>query len=178
LRNAGLIHIVRGGGGNGNTIRDAAQVAAIRYQGDGSRFFDGDPDARHLQCPEQNNYIGYSYGSLLAAHTALYWANQGRVIDNLALIGSPIDAGFLRALRSNPNIRNVLFYDLRLLGDPIYAGTTATELTAAVPIIGFQITPTPRSGHFYYNPDDSATAKVGIDRRRALAQNLYRNGLR
>jgi pimeloyl-ACP methyl ester carboxylesterase len=115
---------------------DAANVLTVRYQGDGGRFFDADPEGRKIMCPEQTNYIGYSYGSLLAAHTALYWANQGRVIDNVALIGSPIDGAFLTALRSHANIRNVLIYDLTLYGDPIRAGMSLLELTASAPLLG------------------------------------------
>jgi RHS repeat-associated protein len=178
LENAGISNISIGGGGNGNTILDAANVLTVRYQGDGGRFFDADPEGRKIMCPEQTNYIGYSYGSLLAAHTALYWANQGRVIDNVALIGSPIDGAFLTALRSHANIRNVLIYDLTLYGDPIRAGMSLLELTASAPLLGIQIAQSPRSGHFYYNPDDDATSNIGIERRGSLANNLARNGLR
>ncbi|MBW0171538.1 MAG: RHS domain-containing protein [Hydrogenophaga sp.] len=178
FENAGISNIAAGGGGNGNTILDATNVLTVRYQGNGSRYFDSDPESRKMMCPEQTNYIGYSYGSLLAAHTAMYWANQGRMIDNLVLIGSPIDADFLAALRTNSNIRNLLVYDLTLYGDPIHAGMTLAELTASVPVLGLQISQDPRSGHFYYNPDDAATSSTGIARRGSLATNLARSGLR
>ena len=39
--------------------------------------YDPDPEKGKTQCPEQTNYIGYSYGSLLAAQTAMYYATRG-----------------------------------------------------------------------------------------------------
>ena len=178
LKNAGISNIATGGGGNGNTILDAANVLAVRYKGNGDRYFDSDPEGKKMMCPEQTNYIGYSYGSLLAAHTALYWANKGRVVNNLVLAGSPIDQDFLNAIRANENIKNVLIYDLTLYGDPIRAGMSLVDLTASAPLLGLQIAQSPRTGHFYYNPDDNATSVIGIQRRTNLAVNLAKNGLK
>lgn len=39
---------------------------------------------------QQTNYIGYSFGSLLASHTAIHYT-----IDNLVLVGSPIQGIFV-----------------------------------------------------------------------------------
>lgn len=64
---------------------------------------------------EQFNLIGYSYGSVLQAQTALKLANSGQVIDNLVLIGSPISdkSDLYKQLSGNKNIKNVLRYDLK-----------------------------------------------------------------
>lgn len=43
----------------------------------------------------QFNLVGYSYGSLLAAQTAHWYARQGHILDNVVLIASPIDRDFL-----------------------------------------------------------------------------------
>ena len=133
--------------------------------------YDGLPSK--IMCPEQTNYIGYSYGSLLAAQTAMYYANQGQVIDNLVLIGSPIDADFLNKLKSNKNIKNVIVKDLGFNGDPIYAGMSDLSLLGAIPTLAVDIF-TPGKGHFYYAPDTNE----GKNRRKALAEELYNLGLR
>ncbi|MGC8050047.1 alpha/beta fold hydrolase, partial [Salmonella enterica] len=57
---------------------------------------------------EQFNLIGYSYGSLMAAHTAHIYACNGHIIDHLVLIASPIDGDFLEKLQQNKNIKKVL----------------------------------------------------------------------
>lgn len=54
---------------------------------------------------EQFNLIGNSYGSLLAAQTANFYAKQGYIVHNLVLIGSPIDADFLKNLRGKTHIK-------------------------------------------------------------------------
>jgi RHS repeat-associated protein len=75
-----------------------------------------------LQKGEQLNLTGYSYGSVLFAHTALQLADKGVVIDNLILVGSPIpsDSKLFEVLKSHENIKNVIRYDIAgdLLSDP------------------------------------------------------------
>jgi pimeloyl-ACP methyl ester carboxylesterase len=63
---------------------------------------------------EQFNLAGYSYGSVVQAQVALKMAKEGRVIDNLILIGSPIsdDSELFQELIANKNIRNVIRYDI------------------------------------------------------------------
>ncbi|MEM6817002.1 MAG: hypothetical protein AAF600_21860, partial [Bacteroidota bacterium] len=67
-----------------------------------------------LEDSEQLNLAGYSYGSVLQAHTALRLANDGQYIDNLILVGSPIssESRLFRQLKRNKNIGNVLRIDI------------------------------------------------------------------
>lgn len=122
----------------------------------------------------QFNLIGYSYGSLLAAQTASFYAKQGHVVDHLVLLGSPIDADFLMKLRARRNIKRVVVVDLKDKGDPIYAGITQWELTKSAATLAEQMRRQQGEGHFYYAHvvADSAT------RWAALAKRLYDEGLR
>lgn len=99
---------------------------------------------------EQFNLIGYSYGSLLAAQTANFYASRGHVVNHLVLIGSPIDATFLRKLRAHRHIRKVIVIDLLEHGDPIYAGISQLELIGASPMLAIQMGARAGYGHFYY----------------------------
>jgi hypothetical protein len=122
----------------------------------------------------QFNLIGYSYGSLLAAQTANFYAKQGHVVDHLVLIGSPIDADFLRTLRARRNIKKIVVVDLKERGDPIYAGITQWELTTSAQLLGEQMKRQQGEGHFYY-------AHVVADSQKRwteLATKLYTEGLR
>ena len=98
----------------------------------------------------QFNLIGYSYGSLLAAQTAHFYANQGHVVDHLVLIGCPIDTTFLGKLKANTRIRKVVVIDLKEHGDPIYAGIPQMGLVAAAPTLATQMKEGRGQGHFYY----------------------------
>lgn len=123
---------------------------------------------------EQFNLIGYSYGSLLAAQTANFYAKQGHIVDHLVLIGCPLDTDFLSALRTSKNIKRVVVVDLKDKGDPIYAGITQWELTKAAPTLAEQMKAQRGQGHFYY-------AHVVADshaRWAALAKHLHAQGLR
>lgn len=75
-----------------------------------------------LEEGEQLNLIGYSYGSVLQAQTALRLADEGTYIDNLILIGSPIesDSDLYKELSENENIGNVLRINIEgdFLSDP------------------------------------------------------------
>jgi RHS repeat-associated protein len=63
---------------------------------------------------EQFNLAGYSYGSVLQAQAALKLANDGVVVDNLVLIGSPIsdDSKLYKQLSGNKNIKNIIRIDI------------------------------------------------------------------
>ena len=98
----------------------------------------------------QFNLIGYSYGSLLAAQTANFYARQGHVVDHLVLIGSPIDATFLAALQASKGIRKIIVIDLSEHGDPIHAGISQLDLVGAAPVLGRQMKANKGEGHFYY----------------------------
>ncbi|HGL6718178.1 hypothetical protein NTJ56_10195 [Burkholderia contaminans] len=122
----------------------------------------------------QFNLIGYSYGSLLAAHTARSYANDGNIVDHLVLIGSPIDKDFLTYLQGVENIKKVIVIDLKEHGDPIFAGMTQLELMTSVPTLGTQMGNNKGEGHFYYAhpvPDSPR-------RWKELAEKIYSEGLR
>ena len=168
------VHI---GTGSGGTIFDAVHVNLFRYQIN-SDFFKLRDGIQKNPCPEpgaepeQFNLIGYSYGSLVAAQTANYYANHGQVVDNLVLIGSPIDAGFLASLQANPNIKHVIIKNLTGQGDPISAGMSEGSLLSSTPtLIKQMITGT---GHFYYAPDNN----VGKSRRADFANEMFSSGLK
>ncbi|MDM0107650.1 hypothetical protein QTH97_22065 [Variovorax sp. J22R24] len=120
----------------------------------------------------QFNLIGYSYGSLLAAQTANYYASIGHDIDHLVLIGSPIDVDFLHALQRNRHIRKVVVINLAEHGDPIYAGMSSWELVKATPILVDQMRR--GEGHFYY----AAIAGDSETRWKTLAGRVFTEGLR
>jgi RHS repeat-associated protein len=63
---------------------------------------------------EQFNLAGYSYGSVLQAQAALKLANDGVVVDNLVLIGSPIsdNSKLYKQLSGNKNIKNIIRIDI------------------------------------------------------------------
>jgi surfactin synthase thioesterase subunit len=60
------------------------------------------------------NLVGYSYGSIVAAQTALQMAQDGVVVDNLILVGSPVpeSSALFAALRANSNIRSITRIDI------------------------------------------------------------------
>ena len=123
---------------------------------------------------KQFNLVGYSYGSLLAAQTANSYAKQGHVVDHLVLIGSPIDKDFLAVLQAQKNIKKVTVINLKHVGDPLYAGMTQFELTAASPQLGIDMMANKGEGHFYY----AHVVSDSPQRWKALAQKLYAEGLR
>ncbi|WP_442783860.1 thioesterase domain-containing protein [Collimonas fungivorans] len=174
LLKIGIQHVYRGVNTTGNEKTDALWTATtLRYQ---------DTDewtiSSGLDNPSgQFNLIGYSYGSLLAAQTANFYANQGHIVDHLVLIGCPIDSGFLNSLIMNKNIKNVIRINLTGADDPLYAGMSEAALIASAKTLMDQDTAsgtTKGIGHFYFRPD----SKEGRDRRTALAKYLYDQGLR
>ncbi|AZT83658.1 type VI secretion system PAAR protein [Marinobacter sp. NP-4(2019)] len=124
------------------------------------------------QTASQFNLIGYSYGSVVAAQLAAKYARQGTVVDHLVLIGSPISQSFLGMLRDITDIRKVVVIDIDEHGDPIYAGMSVIELFMELPLLASQMPDS--EGHFYY----AEPAEVGNERRRKLAEELYRVGVR
>lgn len=99
---------------------------------------------------EQFNLIGYSYGSLLAAQAANFYAKTGVVINNLILIASPIDADFLTHLKNTQNIKKVTVLNIK--GDDIYAGITQLELInpSVLKKLGDDMLAYKGQGHFYF----------------------------
>ncbi|WP_211461986.1 thioesterase domain-containing protein [Collimonas silvisoli] len=174
LKSAGIQHVYRGVNTTGNEKTDALWTATtLRYE---------DTDewtiSSGLDNPSgQFNLIGYSYGSLLAAQTANFYANHGHIVDHLVLIGCPINSGFLNSLVMNKNIKNVIRINLTDAGDPIYAGMSESELVTSVKTLMDQDAASGTSrgiGHFYFRPDSAE----GKERRARLAKYLYDQGLR
>ena len=120
----------------------------------------------------QFNLIGYSWGAVIAARTALFHARQGVQVDNLVLIGAPINKSLRDAANSHPKILKTHIMDLNAAGDPIYAGMSDKEIVDSSALLGQQMLD--GSGHFYY----SADSETGRLRRRELAKTLYARGLR
>lgn len=120
----------------------------------------------------QLNLIGYSWGAVIAARTALFHARKGIQVDNLVLIGAPINNSLKEAASSHPKIIKTHVIDLRDQGDPIYAGMGDKEIVDSAALLGQQMLN--GDGHFYY----SADSEVGRQRRRELAKTLYLKGLR
>lgn len=158
-------------GEEAGAILDAARAGAlIRYQDDAEWTI----SSGMSESAPQFNLIGYSYGSLLAAQTAHWYARQRHVVDHLVLIGSPIDGDFLAALQALPTIRQVIVKDLRQVGDPIYAGLSQRELLLAVPELQRQQSRKLGEGHFHY----AHVIQDSSRRWKSLAQELADQGLR
>ncbi|MEH1781963.1 MAG: hypothetical protein V7K67_34325 [Nostoc sp.] len=119
------------------------------------------------------NFIGYSYGSLVAAQCAIYYATHGRKVGKLVLIGSPIAKNFLDELKSNPNIEGIIIVDLTQYSDEIHAGMSFTELDH-IGLIKLVKDMKNSWGHFYYALENDE----GKKRRRDLANKLWKDGLR
>lgn len=120
----------------------------------------------------QFNIVGYSWGAVIAARSAIYYARAGVKVDHLVLIGAPINKSLKEAVTSHPNIASTTIIDLTDKGDPIYAGLSDEELMRASVELGRQMLN--GGGHFYYSGDNAE----GKARRRELAKFLYEKGLR
>ncbi|WP_328188299.1 hypothetical protein [Marinobacter sp. OP 3.4] len=129
---------------------------------------------KQLPTRGQFNFVGYSWGAVIAARSALYYANFQVKVDNLVLVGAPINASLLTAVRTHPKIKNVIVIDLGQHGDPIYAGMSDGELIEAVPTLGMQMVRGKGEGHFYYAVENGE----GQTRRHLLARSLFQKGLR
>ena len=177
LTEAGIKHAFRGTRTYSMPVDAARSVFTIRYR-DSPVDEDWAVHGMEKNASPQFNMIGYSYGSLVAAQTANFYAYNGHIVDHLVLIGSPIDKKFLEYLRRQQNIKNIIVRDLKEYGDPIFAGIPRPLLLAKGWSLGKQMIKTMNSGegfgHFYYA---SATAE-GARRRRDLAQYICRHGLK
>ncbi|WP_110187058.1 hypothetical protein [Pokkaliibacter plantistimulans] len=122
----------------------------------------------------QFNFIGYSWGSVIAARSALFYARRGVTVDHLVLIGAPINQSLLVAVRANTRIKKVSVINLTGYGDRIYAGMSDVEIIQSVPTMAEQMKAGDGRGHFYYAVEDGD----GPMRRLMLAKTLYREGLR
>ncbi len=156
---------------SGGTFLDAFRAGLlIRYEDSDDWVLTSGMDAKEGQF----NMLGYSYGSLLAAQTANFYANKGHIVDHLVVIGSPIDTDFLAKLRANKNIKSVVVIDLTDRGDLLHAGMTQLEIAQAIPTLGRQFGSKNAKGHFYY----AQVVKDSPARWKALAQRIFDAGVR
>ncbi len=121
---------------------------------------------------KQFNLVGYSYGSLIAAQLAVKYARHGSIVNHLVLIGSPISERFLNIVKGMKTIKKVIAINLNEHGDPIFAGMGAFDLVTSARTLQKQLDK--KEGHFYYAKEGS----IGNERRKQLAEELYKLGLR
>ncbi len=122
----------------------------------------------------QFNIIGYSWGGVIAARTAIFHARKGITVNNLVLIGAPINTSLKNAVANHPKVLNCQIIDLVSQGDPIHAGMTDKEIVDSIPTLKKQMFAGGKEGHFYYSADNQEAR----NRRQELAKNLYKAGLR
>lgn len=121
----------------------------------------------------QFNLIGYSYGTLVAAHKAISYSDlYVGTVDHLVLVGAPMQDSLLARARKAKNIRRIIIVDLKDKGDPIYAGMSNWEIIRSTPTLSGQ--QGNNTGHFWYAP----MTEQGSLRRRQLAKYLFDEGLR
>ena len=121
----------------------------------------------------QFNLIGYSWGTVIAAQQAISMADQGQTVDNLVLIGAPINQSLVDRLAETDGIGNVRYINLSDQGDPIYPGMSDFEILR----YGLTVLPAQQrtiTGHFFYSGDNA----VGAVRRDSLANDLFGSGIK
>ena len=127
-----------------------------------------DLEANPIENGETFDLMGYSYGSVMQAHVALALADRGIKVDNLVLIGSPIDddSELFKALEANENIGNVIRHDIE--GDYLSNTNNLGEF-----IIGGAQNSVNSGPHFdLARPGKEADAKIG-----SLAKDLRHQGV-
>lgn len=175
LQEAGIRHVFVGKRSYGILVDVGRSALTVRYR-DSPVDEDWQIVGMEDNPSPQFNMIGYSYGSLLAAQTANFYAHNGHIVDHLVLVGSPIDREFLAYLRSHSNIKKVIIKDLKEHGDPVFAGISKPRLVFNAGKLTRQMLKSDVTGigHFYY----AGTSKESGRRRRELAQLIYRQGLK
>jgi hypothetical protein len=157
---------------NPNMASNVDALAVPMLNSDSGVYLTITADEFNLGGP-QFNLIGYSYGTLVAAHKAISYSDlYGGTIDHLVLIGAPIQKSLLDRARNAKNLKRIIVVNLSDKGDPIHAGMSNWDLITSSPQITGQMGD--GKGHFWYAPMDEA----GHARRRELAKYLYGQGLR
>jgi pimeloyl-ACP methyl ester carboxylesterase len=125
---------------------------------------------------QQLNFIGYSYGGLVAAINAMQYTRiTGCDVGNLVLIATPILSTNLSLITLNKRIKNLIIHDLIDKGDVLHTGANdKVEIIKAFSEIAFVYAYNYAEKHFYYGKMD----REGEKRRRQLADFLYLQGLR
>jgi len=156
--------------GLGSMALDAVSVTSVN-QDNGPAILQM-PGIRREPGSSQYNLVGYSNGAVIMAQQALGDAALGVYVDNLVLIGAPINKSLVDRLSAEPNIGKVTYINLTAQGDPIRPGMSDLQIMLSVPTLIDQMPD--GEGHFYYSKDGA----VGRQRRDALAKYLYGMGLR
>lgn len=177
LQTAGIQHVFRGTRTYSMPVDSIRSGLTVRYR-DSPIDEDWHIHGMEGNSSPQFNMIGYSYGSLVAAQTAQFYAHNGHIVDHLILVGSPIDGDFLEILKKQENIRKIVVKNLKEQGDPIYAGISQVPLLLSIPLLYQQMKKTKSTGegtgHFYY----ASPGTDGVKRRLDLAKFIYSHGLR
>lgn len=121
---------------------------------------------------QQYNLIGYSWGTAVVANQAIGEASKGITVDNLVLIGAPLNQSMMDRLNTTDGIRNVSVINLTNQGDPLSAGMSDLEIISSVPSLVGQMSS--GTGHFYYSP----SGPIGHQRRIDLGNQLIDLGIR
>jgi hypothetical protein len=108
----------------------------------------------------QYTLVGYSMGSVDATYAAIRNARDGKVVDNLILIGSPIkeNSHLMRNINKEDNIKNVIRYDIP--DDPL---APTVDLSKAVKTKGEK--------HFFYTNNEDG-------QQDALVNDIYEKNIR
>lgn len=148
-----------------------ASLGVMNNNNDLGRRFIYNSDLARQTGDAQFNLIGYSWGAVVAAQQAISMAARGEVVDNLVLIGAPINQSLVDQLAATEGINNIEYVNLTDQGDPVRPGITDGGIIWHTPRLAFQM---PRNtGHFYY----SAGGEEGARRRDDLAEKLRVRGL-
>lgn len=161
--------------GLGNMVMDAAAVIGMNQDPineGGISLIPYDPQLSPQHDDQQYNLIGYSWGSVVVANQAIGEASKGVQVDNLVLIGAPLNQSMMDRLSTTEGIGKVSVINLTNQGDPLSAGMTDAGIIASVPRLMSQMGSS--SGHFHYN----LSGPVGHQRRLELGQQLIDLGIR
>ena len=167
---AGIENIqIVGDSASGGYILDAASVILTNQAHSDLEYM----RPVNVKVPDgQLNFVGYSWGSIQAAHNALRFASNGYYVDNVVLIGAPIEQSLMTRLATEPHIGRVTVINLTEFGDPIHAGMTDFQVMKAVPDLSRAVGT--GTGHFSF----AGTGFTADARRDTLGNILYYNGVR
>jgi len=104
----------------------------IRAGASGGRFLDALTErisSSFVDNTTERTLVGYSYGSVLAAQTALRMSGNGLEVSNLVLVASPIapDSALAADLRAQSGIKKIIWIEIP--GDPFSGGISLRDLT-------------------------------------------------
>lgn len=182
LEEVGLqnVHVDRNGINGAQTQGNFLDAAAIMMLNDVFPGICEKPDNLHhiFRFPsegQQLNFIGYSYGGLVAAINAMQYTNvKHEDVDHLVLIVTPITKNNLALIQANSRIKKAVIYDLIQHGDSVRAGLGRGELQKVFILVAGNFVFNQGEGHFYYAKE----GPEGEARRKSLSQDLYSEGLR